>query len=411
MREVNEKASFALAGRGVDRQTAHMTDGDSSEAAVTATVEGNVLRLLPTGAERMDAILALVAGATQSLRLLFYMVTDDDYGRRIRNALVEAARRGVDVRILVDRFGSSDLDAAFFAPLQEAGGHHCIFHPRYGRRYLIRNHQKLAVADRQRALIGGANLNAEYLEDRSDGHWRDLWLSVDGPVVAELADYFDELERWTQQPKPRIRDLRRIITHHSRGTGKAAWRFSGPMRRHNPWPASVVGDILGARRADIVAAYFAPSGAMLRRIGGVVERGGEARVITAAKSDNNATIAAARFTFKRLLRRGVRVFEYQPAKFHSKLYVIDDVVHIGSANFDFRSLYLNLEMMLRIEDSDFAAQMRAFVDGEAARSREITAPAHRARTTIFRKIKWALSYFLVTSMDYNVTRRINFGLE
>ena len=70
-----------------------------------------------------------------------------------------------------------------------------------------------------------------------------------------------------------------------------------------------------------------------------------------------------------------------------------------------------LEMMLRIEDSDFAAQMRAFVDGEAARSREITAPAHRARTTFFRKIKWALSYFLVTSMDYNVTRRINFGLE
>ena len=388
-----------------------MSDGKRKGATVAATVEGNALRLLPTGAERMDAILTLVDSATQSLRLLFYMVTDDDYGRRVRDALVRAARRGVDVRILVDRFGSGDLESAFFAPLQDAGGHHCIFHPRYGRRYLIRNHQKLVIADRRRALIGGANLNAEYLEDRSDDHWRDLWLSIDGPVVAGLADYFDELEHWTQQAKPRIRDLRRIITQHSRGTGKVTWKFSGPMRRHNPWPASVVGDILGSRRTDIVAAYFAPSGAMLRRIGGVVERGGAARVITAARSDNNATIAAARFTFKRLLRRGVRVYEYQPAKLHSKLFVIDDIVHIGSANFDFRSLYLNLEMMLRVEDADFATQMRAFVDGEAAQSIEITPETHRARTTLFRKIKWALSYFLVTSMDYNVTRRINFGLE
>ena len=94
--------------------------------------------------------------------------------------------------------------------------------------------------------------------------------------------------------------------------------------------------------------------------------------MTAAKSDNHATIAAARFTYGRLLKRGVRMFEYQPAKFHTKLYIADDIVHIGSANFDFRSIYLNLEMMLRVEDPAFAAAMRAFVDGEVAQSVEIT---------------------------------------
>ena len=85
-------------------------------------------------------------------------------------------------------------------------------------------------------------------------------------------------------------------------------------------------------------------------------------MVTAAKSDNNATIGAARYTYWSLLRRGVEIFEYQPTKLHTKLFVIDDVVHIGSANFDMRSLYLNLEMMLRVEDPGFAAAMRRFVE-------------------------------------------------
>ncbi len=405
--QVNEKAAFTLVGQGCDGHTMRMAATEKIEA----TVDGNALSLLAGGAERFDAILSLIAGAQTDLRLLFYMIADDPAGRAIRDALVEAADRGVAVKILVDGFGSGDIPSAFFRSLSDAGGHYCIFHPRYGRRYLIRNHQKLAIADGRLALIGGANLNTHYLEDESAEHWRDLWLQVDGPAIAELADYYDELESWTQQARPKIRDLRRIITHHSKSGSALAWRFGAPMRRHNPWSASVVGDILGAKRLDVIAAYFSPSGAMLRRIAGVVERGGSARIVTAARSDNDATIAAARHTFRRLLRRGVRVFEYQPAKLHTKLFVIDDVVHIGSANFDFRSIYLNLEMMLRIKDADFAKKMRAFLEREIDQSTEYTLASHRARTTWWRKLKWALSYFLVTSMDYTVTRRINFGLE
>ena len=82
-------------------------------------------------------------------------------------------------------------------------------------------------------------------------------------------------------------------------------------------------------------------------------------VITAAKSDNNATIAAARFTYRRLLRRGVEIYEYRATKLHTKLVVLDDVVHIGSSNLDIRSLYLNMELMLRVDDGEFAQLMRA----------------------------------------------------
>ena len=102
----------------------------------------------------------------------------------------------------------------------------------------------------------------------------------------------------------------------------------------------------------MIFAYFAPPGAMLRRIGRIGRRG-QARIITAAKSDNNATIAAARHSYSRLLRRHVEMYEYQPAKLHTKLAIVDDVVHIGSSNFDYRSFYINLEVMLRIKDAGF----------------------------------------------------------
>lgn len=380
-------------------------------SAIDCEVAGNRLRLLPGGIERFDALIGMIEAAGRSIRVLFYMFTEDEAGLLVLQALTRAAARGVEVRLLLDEFGSGVIRPAFLDPLAEAGGHHCIFHPTFGRRYLIRNHQKMIVIDDEAAIIGGANINEHYLVDEGPQHWRDVWLAIDGPAVAELGDYFDSLERWVRQPKPLIRKLRRIITSHSRGPGPVSWRFSGPMRKHNPWPVQIVKDILAAKRLDIVAAYFSPSRAMLRRIAGVAERGGTARLVTAAKSDNHATIAAARFTYGRLLKWGVRIFEYQPAKFHTKLYIADDIVHVGSANFDFRSIYLNLEMMLRVEDAAFAAAMRAFVDGEIAQSAEITPALHRSRATWPRRLRWAASNFLVTTMDYTVTRRINFGVE
>ncbi|GAA3258332.1 hypothetical protein GCM10020258_19350 [Sphingomonas yabuuchiae] len=111
---------------------------------------------------------------------------------------------------------------------------------------------------------------------------------------------------------------------------------------------------------------------MLRRLDRAGRREAEVRIVTAGKSDNEATIAAARFTYAGLLRKGVRIFEYQLTKLHTKLYVIDDAVHVGSANFDMRSLFVNLELMLRVEDAAFAAHVRAYIDGEVARSEAIT---------------------------------------
>ena len=128
----------------------------------------------------------------------------------------------------------------------------------------------------------------------------------------------------------------------------------------------------------MIVAYFAPSLSMLRRLFAIARSAAGRGSSRRRSSTINATVGAARFFYWRLLKRGAEIYEYQATKLHSKLILIDDVVHIGSANFDLRSLYLNLEMMLRIDDPAFAAMMRRFVEGEIANSRRITLEAHRA---------------------------------
>ena len=378
---------------------------------VVATVAGNRLELIETGEGRMEALLELIAGAQTSIRVLFYIFNNDAAGARVRDALVEAARRGVQVKLLLDGFGCANAQPRFFADLAEAGGDFCLFHPSYGRRYLVRNHQKLAVADGRRAIIGGANIHNDYLCDDGYRHWRDLWLWIDGPAVETACEYFDALYRWTNKAEPKLRSLRRLVLHYSEHRGPLQWKFSGPLSPQNPWPRSFVRDLRDARRLDVISAYFSPPRWLLARIARLARRGGEVRIITAAKADNNATIGASRHNYARMLRNDVRMFEYQPARLHTKLMMIDDIVHIGSANLDFRSVYINLEIMLRIKDKAFAKAMQGYFQRELALSEEITPEIHAERATIWRRFKWTLSHWLVTSMDYTVTRRLNFGQE
>ncbi|WP_106638537.1 phospholipase D-like domain-containing protein [Allosphingosinicella vermicomposti] len=374
-------------------------------------VDGNRLTLLAEGPGRLDALIALIDSAAESLRLLYYIFKDDAAGRRVRDAVLRACGRGVEVHLLIDGFGSDDVGDDFFKPLIESECGFCRFQPRWGRRYLLRNHQKLALADGRRVMIGGFNVSDDYFGNVGDGAWRDLGLMVEGPSVTCLTGYFDALFAWAKRRGARIRELRRLLSQHSEDQGALRWLFGGPTRRLSPWARSVKRDMLHARRLDMIAAYFAPSQGMMRRITGVARRGGAARVVTAAKSDNRATVGAARHTYSRLLRRGVRVFEYQPTKLHSKLVIVDDAVHIGSANFDMRSLFLNLELMLRVEDPAFAGLMRSYVDGEIADSAEITRESHTARRSWWNRLTWGLAYFIVAIADYNVSRRLNFGLE
>ncbi|MEO6436908.1 MAG: phosphatidylserine/phosphatidylglycerophosphate/cardiolipin synthase family protein [Tepidisphaeraceae bacterium] len=377
------------------------------------SVDGNRLTLLTEGPERLDALIRFIDGASQSLRMLYYTFLADASGERVTQALLRAVERGVAVSLLIDGFGSSATPDDTFADLSRSGAKFCRFNPSYGRRYLLRNHQKLALADgetkRGCAIIGGFNISDDYFVDVKAGAWRDIGLIVEGPAATRLTPYYDKLIAWALSPKPKLRTLRTLVHRYSESRGALRWQFGGPTPRLSPWGVSACKDLVHSRDVEIIAAYFAPTWGLLKRIARAGNRG-RARIITAAKSDNNATIAAARFTYNRLIKRGVEVYEFAPTKLHTKLVVLDDVVHIGSANLDIRSLYLNMEVMLRIDDARFAKRMRTYFEGELKQSLAITPQLQKKRATLLNRARWALSFFLVSSLDYGVTRRLNFGL-
>ncbi len=375
------------------------------------TVDGNRLTLLDTGPRRLDALLALIDGAERSLRILYYIYADDDTGRRVNAAMIAAAARGVSVALIVDGFGSEHASDAFFAPLSAAGVAVCRFSPRFGRRYLLRNHQKLALADDARIIIGGFNVEDDYFGTPAESAWRDLGLLVEGPAAARMAGYFDALHDWVSAPKGKLRPLNRALAQWSETTGAMRWLIGGPTRRLSPWARAVRADLRRGKRIDVIAAYFTPSPTMLRRLDRAGRRRARVRIVTAAKSDNNATIAAARFTYAGLLRKGVQLFEYQPTKLHTKLYVVDDAVYIGSANFDMRSLFINLELMLRIENAAFAEHVRGYVDGEIARSQPVTREWYEAHTGPIQRLRQFFAYLLIAVVDPGVSRGLNFGID
>ncbi len=401
-----------LAASRADRNLAiGARHGESGRMGEWLEVEGTRFALLTGGAERLDALIALIDGAKTSLRLLYYIFADDAAGQRVRDRLMAASARGVKVALIVDGFGSAtNGDAPLFAPLKDAGANVCVFHPRWGRRFLMRNHQKLALADETHAIVGGFNVAGLYFADAGETAWRDLGLSVEGPAATHLVGYFDALAAWTSRPGARMSALRRVLRRQSETSGRVRWLHGGPLRRVSPWLAAIRADLKGARDLSIVAAYFAPTPGLLRLIDRVGRRG-TARVLTAALTDNPATVGAARFTFPGLLRKRVRCFEYRPSRLHTKLYVVDDAVHLGSANFDARSLFLNLEIMLRIEDRAFADHVRRYIDGEIANARERTLDEFTGWATVPERLRNALGYFLVAVLDPGVTRRLALPAE
>uniref|UniRef100_UPI0035CBE2D5 phospholipase D-like domain-containing protein n=1 Tax=uncultured Sphingomonas sp. TaxID=158754 RepID=UPI0035CBE2D5 len=381
----------------------------------TFTVAGTSLTMLDTGPRRLDTLIALIDGAVHTLRIIYYIYVDDSAGAKVRDAMLHLAERGVKVSLVVDGLGSEHAEAHhFFDPMRDAGVHVCRFVPRWGRRYLLRNHQKLALADGEsdgaRAIIGGFNVQDSYFGTPAEQAWRDLGLLVEGPAAQRITGYFDALSNWSQQSQPPLRALRRALSHWSEPEGPVRWLFGGPTRRLSPWARAVKRDLECARKVDLISAYFAPNPGMLRRLDRAGLRG-QVRIVLASKNDHNAAIWASRFTYAGLLRKRVQIYEYQPTKLHTKLFLIDDVVYIGSANYDIRSLFLNLEMMLRIDDPAFAAHVRGYVDGEIADSTRITAEMYRTHTGWWTRTRQFAAFFVMTVLDYNITKRLNFGPE
>lgn len=364
--------------------------------------QGHVFTFYPRGSERFQALIDHIDRAAETLRVFYYMFQDDSAGEQVRDALVRAAKRGVDVHLIIDAFGS-DAPDDFFEPITEAGGTFDIFSARWSVRYLIRNHQKFVIADGERVMTGGSNIADDYYAPPKDNGWCDLGVAIEGKVARQFGDWFELLHDWTRSEGSQFRRIRRMVKQWNPGDDEPVQLLlGGPLVRAGHWAYRFKKDLVRAKRLDLVTAYFAPP-ASFRRIMARLARRGKARLITAGVSDIDATIDVARLYYKRLLKAGAQIFEFQPCKLHMKLLVVDDKSYFGSANLDRRSIRINVELMVRVRDEALAERLREFIDHLERASVHIDQEWYRRHSGFFTRLRWRF-FHLMNLADYSLAR-------
>jgi cardiolipin synthase len=179
--------------------------------------------------------------------------------------------------------------------------------------------------------------------------------------------------------------------------------FIKPGFGRNPLRDALWQDLATARNVAITAAYFLPPHRLRDRLAQAVARGARVRVLLAGKSDVRLMQLASRSLYRRLLQKGIELWEYQPQVLHAKLIVMDDIVFVGSSNLDPRSLRINFEVMLRIEDAALAATARQQFEADLAqRAIPITREALQQGRSWWERLKQRLAYWVFARLDPEV---------
>jgi cardiolipin synthase len=358
---------------------------------------------LCTGAEVFPAMLAAIESARESIRLETYIYAADSLGQRFRDALIKAQQRGTKVQVLYDALGSLNLPGSFFDPFRQAGGEARCFNATLLSRFGVRDHRKVLVCDRQIAFVGGFNIAAEYDGDGVTSGWLDVGLKIEGPLAMELAASFDQMFHLALTPQRLSVRLQRSRAKKTIRASHEQLLLSGPGRGRSPIKNALKRDFARARKVQIVMAYFLPTWRIRRALVRVARSGGTVELVLAGKSDVALAQLAGQSLYRRFLRAGVKIFEYEPQILHMKLIVIDGVVYVGSANLDQRSLKINYELMVRFENQSMAAEAADLFNRTKAHSREITFGEWKSRS-LWQRIKQRWAYFLLVRMDPRIAR-------
>jgi cardiolipin synthase len=359
------------------------------------------LKWLCTGREIFPGMLAAIGAARKSIRLETYVYSDGQLGRRFLAALLAAARRGVKVRVLVDAAGSWFLPDDFFHPLIAAGGEVRRFNPLHLWRFGVRDHRKLLVCDESVIFIGGFNVADEYDGDGITRGWCDLGVRIDNPTLAgEVVHSFEGLfmlSDFHRKPLLRLRAFKHKRKPQKRAAGELL--LIRPGRGASPFQTALCHDLAKAREVRIMSAYFLPTHRLRRDLMRAARRGGRVQLLLAGKSDVLVSQLAARSLYRRLLKAGVEIYEYQPQILHAKLVLADGVSYVGSSNLDIRSLNLNYELMIRFEDKMAAAEAQEIFERTLKLSRKIDFSKWRKAQTSWHRWKNHWAHFLLARID------------
>jgi cardiolipin synthase len=349
------------------------------------TVGEDSVQLLRDGKRAFPAMLDAIAGAKREVLLEMYWIGDDECGRRFRDALAEAAHRGIRVRVVVDAVGSLALTPRFFDPLTAEGGQVAWYHPVRAlvrkldlERLDRRDHRKLLVVDGETGFCGGINLARHWLPLGEGGEaWRDDALAVRGPAALDLRSLF--YETWSRAAhRGRPQDAPRL----DRVRTRPVWVIASGLRHRRAIRREYLRRMSRAERSiDIANSYFLPDRAVRRTLFRAAARGVRVRLLVPQRSDVLLVQLAAEALYDLYLRRGVEVYAYPDKILHSKTAIVDDTfVTVGSYNFDERSFRKNLEVNLGVEDSAFAKHVRLWFEHDLASAVRIDVGQWRTRS-------------------------------
>jgi cardiolipin synthase len=375
---------------------------DLAPPVTRASLSRHQLRWFGNGRALLEAQLDAIAMARETVRMEMYIFTDSDIGRRYRETLIAVAKRGVKVWLLIDAVGSLELPGNYFDELTALPeGRMKWFNRARVATLPFRDHRKVIVVDDDIAFVGGLNVSTEYNGDGVAAGWRDGGIGVRGPVVEVLAEEFDaqfaraDLRQW----HPRRAD--KSIPCGAEVTAL----FLRPGFGHNPLRDAIRRDLRRCRDVCITCAYFLPSRRLRAQLAAATRRGVPVRLLLAGKSDVPLMRLAGLSLYRGLLRRGIQIFEYQPQILHAKTFLLDDIVYVGSANLDPRSLRINWELMLRICDQKLARQAHEQFEFDLSHSKQITLDDVRGRRSWWQRLKQKLAYWLLARLDPLVAER------
>jgi cardiolipin synthase len=376
--EINQV--IATEKRDVYHYTAEFGVADSQfrrslDTLNSVVVGGNDAELLKNGDEIFPAMTRDIRAAKATVNLESYIFQPDEAGRQFASAMIDAARRGIQVRLLIDDYGSKlgDLEE----PLKQAGVKVKVYRPiRIYSIYKIgkRTHRKLLVVDGKIGYTGGLGIDQRWLGNaRNTKEWRDTQVRVEGPVVAQMQAIF--AEDWTYTtgeilagngfypPIPHAGDIEAEAIKASRGDESSLPKELYFMA------------IQSARQSiRIQNAYFLPDNQTREALVRAVERGVDVQVmVPGTHIDLPMVRLSSREHYGPLLKAGVKIFEYEPTMMHNKVFIADGIfTTIGSINFDNRSMGKNAEESLAFYDRGFAEKAQEMFDEDMKRCKQIT---------------------------------------
>jgi cardiolipin synthase len=338
---------------------------------------GNAFTLLENGEEFFPRVFACIANAQREVIVETFILFEDKVGLQLQEALIAAARRGAQVDITVDDWGSPDFSERFLEALHAVGVRVHTFNPGirpFGwRPHLLRRmHRKIAVIDGAVAFVGGINYSADHLGDFGPEAKQDYAVEIRGPLVAEIHRFchaaLAEGQRHERQQRQWWRGRRQ-----SRATAEALppagdadamfvvrdnRRHMADIERHYRIA------IRAARRRIVIAnAYFFPGYRFMRDLRRAARRGVDVRLILQGQPDMPFVKTAATMLYHQLLRAGVRIYEYRERPLHGKVALMDDDWStVGSSNLDPLSLAFNLEANVIVRDRAFNHTLAAKLD-------------------------------------------------